>query len=210
MTQAATRWRLEGEYFENCNCDIVCPCLFSAAGPMAAAPTQGYCDLGIAFHVNRGSYGDASLDGLNVVAAVHADGPMGGGNWSLGLYLDERGSPQQREALQAIFSGGAGGPMAALAPLVGKILGVKTAPITFNIDGRRRSVQIPNVMQMAVEALPSMNPDGELWVANAHPFNMEKLALAKGAAGNTFSDYGMRWDNSGKNGFYCSIRWSNA
>ena len=209
MTQAATRWRLEGEYFENCNCDIVCPCLFSAAGPMAAAPTQGYCDLGIAFHVNRGSYGDTSLDRLNVVAVVHAEGAMGGGNWSLGLYLDESGSPEQREAVQAIFSGGAGGPMAALAPLVGKILGVKTAPITFSVDGKRRSVQIPNVMQMAVEAVPSMNPDGELWVANAHPFNMEKLALAKGTAGSTFTDYGMRWDNSGKNGFYAAISWSN-
>jgi len=208
MTQATPRWNLQGDYFENCNCDIVCPCLFSPGEPLTTPPTQGYCDVGLAFHIDRGAFGGVSLDGLNVVAVAHADGPMGGGNWSLALYLDQRGSEQQREALQTIFSGAAGGPMAVLAPLIGNVLGVKPAPIAFTKDGRRRSVQIPNVMQMAVEAIPSLNPDGEIWVSNAHPINMEKLALAKGAAGSTFSDYGMRWDNSGKNGHYAAISWS--
>ena len=209
MTQSV-RWNLQGDYFENCNCEVVCPCLFSAAGPMAAPPTKGFCDIGFAFHIERGTYGGTSLDGLSVVVAAHADGPMGGGNWSLAVYLDERGTDRQREGLQAIFSGSAGGPMGELAPLVGNVLGAKSAPITYAQDGKRRSVQIPNVMQMAVEPVASMNPDGsEIWVSNAHPFNMEKLALAKGASGSTYNDFGMRWDNSGKNGAYAAINWSN-
>jgi len=209
MTQAATRWSLQGEYFENCNCDFICPCVFAATGPLTALPTDGYCDVGFAFHIDRGAYGSVSLDGLNVVAAVHADGVMGSGNWKMALYLDDRASAPQAEALQAIFSGAAGGPMAALAPLVGEVLGVKPASISFERSGRRRSVRIPNVMQMAVEGMPSMNPESEIWVATGHPIAPERMALATGAAGNTFNDYGMRWDNSGKNGFYAAISWSN-
>lgn len=209
MTQAGPRWSLEGDYFENCNCEFLCPCLFAPGGPLATPPTQGYCDVMLAFHIDRGTYGTVSLDGLNAVVAVHADGAMGNGNWKLAAYFDARANGQQREALQAIFSGSAGGPMAAFAPLVGEVLGIKTAAITYTKDGRRRSVSVPGFIQMGVEGIPSMNPDSEAWVASGHPVAPEKLALAIGVAGSTFSDYGMRWDNSGKNGHYAPIRWSN-
>ena len=205
----AVRWNLEGEYFENCNCDIICPCEVSPLGPLAAPPTQGHCDLALAFHVNSGSYGDVRLDGLNVVAVAYAAGPMGQGGMKMGVYIDDRADERQAEALQAVFSGGAGGPMAAFAPLIGEILGVKKVPITFTVDGKRRRVEIPNVMNMGVQALPSMKPDGsEIWLGFGHPFNPDQLAVAVGEEGS-FSDYGMRWDNSGKNGHYARINWSS-
>ena len=74
----ATAWRLSGDYFENCNCNVVCPCLISPAAPFTARPTEGVCDLALAFHIDQGSYGDVSLAGLNVALAVYAPGPMGG------------------------------------------------------------------------------------------------------------------------------------
>ncbi len=210
MTATQTRWQIEGDYFENCNCAIVCPCLFSAGPPMTAQPTEGPCEVPFAFHIERGSYGDVQLDGLNTVVVLRTPGVMGEGNASVALYLDERADKRQREALQAIFSGAAGGPMGALAPLVGEVLGAKVVPITFTKEGKRRVVEIPGVMHMAVRAVPSLNPDGELWVENAHPFAMDRLALAVGQAGNHFEDYGMRWDNSGKSGFYAAIRWASS
>jgi hypothetical protein len=75
-------------------------------------------------------------------------------------------------------------------------------------DGRRRSVTVPNTVQMAVDGMPSLNPDSEVFVASGHPFNPEKLALATGAPGSTFNEFGMRLDNSGKNGHYAELRWS--
>ena len=42
---AENKWRLSGDYFENCNCDVVCPCLFSTAPPLTARPTQGECNV---------------------------------------------------------------------------------------------------------------------------------------------------------------------
>ena len=58
-----TKWQLTGDYFENCNCDVVCPCLVSRSPPLTAKPTQGECDVAIAFHIETGSYGQVSLDG---------------------------------------------------------------------------------------------------------------------------------------------------
>jgi hypothetical protein len=203
------KWELSGDYFENCNCDVVCPCLVSAGPPMTARPTQGVCDVALAFHVDKGKYGDVSLDGLNVVVAVHTPGAMGEGNWTLAAYIDERADDRQTEALGAIFGGAVGGPMAIFAPLVAKNLGAKKVTIDYAVNGKKRSVGIPGVMNMTVEPLPSMHPSGETWAALGHPVAPDKLALAVGSKGSTFADHGMRWDNSGKNGHYAPIRWSN-
>lgn len=205
-TQA--KWELSGDYFENCNCNVVCPCLVSTGAPLTARPTQGVCDVALAFHIDKGNYADVSLDGLNVVVAAHTPGPMGEGNWTLAAYIDERADDQQTEALGAIFSGVAGGPMAIFAPLVGKNLGAKKVAINYAVKGKSRTVNIPGIMNMAVEPLGSLHPSGEIWAAAGHPVAPERLALAVGSRGSTFADHGMRWDNSGKNGHYAPIRWS--
>ena len=119
----AAQWHLSGDYFENCNCSVVCPCLVSKAPPLTSRPTEGVCDVGVIFHIENGRYGDVTLDGLNVALAIHTPGPMGEGNWAVGAYIDERADAKQTEALGAIFTGTAGGPMAAFAPLISKNLG---------------------------------------------------------------------------------------
>ena len=58
------KWQLSGDYFENCNCDVVCPCLVSPNAPLTAQPTQGACDVAIAFHIDRGDYDGVPLDDL--------------------------------------------------------------------------------------------------------------------------------------------------
>jgi hypothetical protein len=203
------QWRLSGEYFENCNCSVVCPCLMSTSAPLAARPTEGACEVVLAFHIDRGSYDGVSLDGLNIALAVLAPGPMGDGNLSAAAYIDERADDRQTAALGAIFTGAEGGPMAAFAPLITTHLGVKKTPIRYAVAGTHRSVEIPGIMQMAVEPIPSLHPSGETWVAAGHPVAPDKMALAVGSSGSTFADYGMRWDNSGKNGHYAPITWAN-
>lgn len=208
---SAPSWRISGDYFENCNCDAACPCLFSGAQPFTAAPTQGACEVAFAFHLDQGTYGDVPLAGLNVVVIARTPGPMIEGNWSAALYMDERADGRQQEALQAIFTGAAGGVMGNFAPLIGEVLGVKTVPITWQKEGKRRTVEIPGIMDMAVHASPSVaGPEAEIVAANAHPFAPAGVTMAVGEDGSTWTDYGMRWDNSGKNGHYAPIAWSNA
>src|SRR5260221_196346 len=101
----ATQWQLSGDYFENCNCDIVCPCLFSALPQLTAQPTSGACEVAIGFHVEQGRYGDVSLDGLNTAVMSRTPGAMGVGNWSVALHSDQRASEQQRRILVGCVAG---------------------------------------------------------------------------------------------------------
>jgi hypothetical protein len=206
---AQVQWRFTGDYFENCNCSVVCPCLVSKAAPLTSRPTEGVCDVVAIFHIERGNFGDVSLDGLNVAVAIHTPGPMGEGNWSVGAYIDERANDKQTEALGAIFTGAVGGPMATFAPLISTNLGAKKVPISYRIAGKSRSAEIPGILHMAVDPVPTLHPSGEMWANTGHPISPDKLAFAMGVAGSTFTDHGMRWDNSGKNGHYAPISWSN-
>lgn len=108
-------WKLEGDYFEACNCDTVCPCVF------LGNPDQGECDVTIAWHIDKGHFDDTFLDGLNVVAVFHTPGNMfTGPKWKAALYLDERATKEQADALGKIYSGKAGGFFAVIAGFIGE------------------------------------------------------------------------------------------
>src|SRR5438552_1648959 len=104
----ATQWQLTGDYFENCNCNVVCPCLASPAAPLTSRPSEGACDVALVFHVDQGKYGGLALDGLNIAVVAHAPGPMAEGNWSVAAYIDERADEQQTAALGAPAASGKG------------------------------------------------------------------------------------------------------
>lgn len=203
---ATQSWRLDGDYFETCSCDYLCPCLPSN---LAAAPTRGHCYFALVFHVERGHHGGVALDGLSFAVLGYTPAAMGAGNWSVGVILDERGSEVQRDALLAIASGQAGGPMGAVAPLLGTFLGAEAKPIQYERDGMRRSVSIPGVLDQAVEGTPSVSRPGEpVCIDNsAHPANA-RLALAH-AVRSSLHAFGLDWDDaSGRNnGHFAPFSW---
>ena len=181
MAATAIRWQIVGDYFENCNCDVVCPCVFSPRPFLTGKPTNGFCEVAFAFHVDQGVYENIRLDGLNAVVIARSPGTMAEGNWAAAVYLDEKADDHQREALQAIFTGAAGGrPLGGLAPLISTVLGIKSAAITYEKRGKRRAVQIPNLMDMGVHPAPGLDPEKEIFATNAHPFAPEGVAMAVG------------------------------
>ena len=97
-----TAWQVSGQYFETCNCDYLCPCV---PGNLAARPTKGNCIFPMVFHVDQGRYGNVTLDGLNFAIIASSPWIVGEGNLSAGVILDERATPEQREALTMIASG---------------------------------------------------------------------------------------------------------
>ena len=141
------KWDLKGGYFENCNCQILCPCV--VPGP-PLEPTEGHCDVGFAFHVDQGDYNGVSLDGLNFVIAAHTPGIMGHGGWTTAFYVDERANDEQRRALERILSGEIGGPMAAWMSLTANMLGITYAAIEYQEEGMDRRASIPGVMDFHV------------------------------------------------------------
>jgi hypothetical protein len=205
----AEAWRIGGEYLENCNCEVLCPCLLgprNALGGAAARPTEGVCDVPVVFSVERGRYGGVSLDGTHAALAVHTPGPMGDGNWTVGLYVDGA-TAEQRAALEQIFGGAAGGVMARLAPLVATRLPTRAAPITFGKEGRRRWATIPGVLDVEVEGIEGRDPGTETWIDNVRHFVSRRLAAAR-ATRSSYRDHGLTWANGGRNAHYATFEWT--
>jgi len=199
-------WQIAGEYFETCSCTYVCPCLPSN---LAAPPTKGHCYFAFAFQVERGHYGQVRLDGLSFAVLGYTPGVMAEGNASVGVILDARASREQQDALTAIASGQAGGPMAALGPLITTFLGAEAKPIQFEKNGMSRAVSIPGVLDQAVEGVPSVSKAGEpLYLDNTmHPAN-SRLALAKAKRSHLHA-FGLSWDDTsgGNNGHFAPFTW---
>ena len=200
----AEKWNITGEYFESCNCDLICACLVQADTP------RDRCDAALAFHIDSGTYGQTKLDGLSAVLVVSFPGPgkMRNGNWTAAVYVDEKGTKEQQEALGNIFSGKAGGtPGALFTGLVSKFLGVKATPISFLINGNDRKLSIPNILDIDISAVTGRDGKEPIWATNAaHPVS-QKLALAASRA-YSYSDHNLSWNTSGTNGHFAPFTWA--
>jgi hypothetical protein len=153
-------FHVSGDYFESCNCQVSCPCIFLAPA------TEDACDVVLAWHIRRGEMDGVSLEDLTVALAVHSPKLMTEGGWKAALYLDDRADADQAKALGAIFSGQAGGHLANVAPLIGTVTGVHSAPIRFDTDGGRRRVSVGDVLDMDVEELKGMDGVGAPVISN--------------------------------------------
>jgi hypothetical protein len=156
----------------------------------------------LAWHIEQGRFGQIDLDGLNAVLAVHSPGHMMETKWKVALYVDERANQNQRDALTQIFSGQAGGHLAGVAPLIGEVLGVKAVPIEYRSEGKRRSLRMGEIADAEIEGLPGQD-GGDVTIAN-HPFTAVPgfPAVVAKSKQMRFSDYGLKWEVSNKNGFF--------
>jgi hypothetical protein len=209
MSMTHPAWQVSGEYFETCSCDYVCPCILTN---MSARPTKGPCTFAMAYQIERGRFGGVTLDGLGFAVVGSTPGVMGEGNWKVGLVIDERATADQEQAIAGIASGQAGGPMAALGPLVTTFLGAEKKAIRFERTGLRRAVTIPGVLEQAVEGVASTAKPGEAMAVDntMHPANA-RLALAH-ALRSRLNVFGLSWeDTSGRNnGHFAPFAWQAA
>ena len=152
---AHANWSLEGEWMKNCNCAFGCPCDFNAR------PTNGECKGMLGMRILRGHFGETRLDGLGFMVMVHFPGPLHEGNGQAQPLIDERASPEQREALFAILSGrhSAEGTLFQIVPLiVTRFHEPVFAPFEWEFDqpGRTARLRVPGVLETEVE--PIRNP----------------------------------------------------
>jgi hypothetical protein len=196
-----TKWDLKGDYFEACNCEVNCPCIF------LSPPTGDDCTVLLAWHVNKGKFGDTKLDGLNVALAIYSPGHMQKVKWKAALYLDSSASKVQADVLAQIYGGKHGGNPAGLAPFIGEMLGAKTVPIKYNVSGNRRSLNIPDVTYLEVEDVPGAKGTKST-IQNA-PF-AEPLVFVAKSNRFTYADYGMNWEISNKNSFHSPFSWKGS
>ena len=198
-------WRIEGTYFENCNCDMVCPCTTSG---LTAPADNDRCKVALAFHIDTGDVDGVDVGGLTVAVVAETAALMGEGGWRMGVLMDAAATPAQAEALGAVFGGQRGGPMEGLGPLVGEMLGMESHEIDYADDGRAHRVRIGSAVDMAVEDFVSpLDPTGAGVKVSGVGFPADTLAAGHATA-SSVDVFGLSWDNTGKNSFSAPFAWS--
>ena len=196
-------WKLDGTYFENCSCEMVCPCTTSG---LAAKASYDRCKALLAFHIDHGEIEGTDVSGLTI--GVLADTPqvMIEGNWRLGVLLDDKASKEQQEKLVAVFSGQKGGPMGAAAPLVSEMLGLERVPMKSANDGRKHTVQMGSGVHVEVEDFVGGGLTAPQQVVGVfHPAN-STLTIARGTDSH-IKAFGIDFAGTGKSGFSAPFSW---
>jgi hypothetical protein len=205
---AESKWSLRGEYMESCNCDYLCPCIYT--NPQEAA-THDHCTAVMVFRIDEGHFGEIKLDGLKFALVIRSGRVMADGDWIFASVVDDSADSHQRAALAAIVAGDAGGTPALIRlNLVSDFRGVEFKPIEVTIAGFTRSAAIPDVLAFEIEGVASRNRSGDpLYIDNtAHPAN-RRLALARSRETHV-KGFGLDLDLVGKgnNGHYAPFAWS--
>ena len=147
-----TSWRMRGDAFEACSCNVTCPCNFGGD------PAQGFCEAIVGLRIQEGNYGNTRLDSLNLVLYLRMPGNIFQGNWTAGVYLDQRATQEQVQALGTILSGQAGGMFAVLSGLIGNQLAPQQVPINFETVNGEHRVTVPGLLEVGTERIPNPMP----------------------------------------------------
>ena len=198
-------WQLDGTYFENCSCDVPCPCTVS----LDLGADRDRCNALLIFNVAKGEVDGVDVSGLSVAAVADTPKVMSEGNWRLGVVIDAAASDEQAEKLGAVFSGQLGGPMEALGGLIGEDLGMERLPIEVQEDGHTHRVRIGDDIDVQVDDIVSFgNENGEpaRLVGIFHPAGSD-LTVGK-ATSSRISAFGVTMDNEGKSAFSAPFSWA--
>lgn len=203
MTQ---NWTLEGDYVEACNCDVACQCLWMEP------PNDNACIASLAWHIRDGSYGDVDLSGLSVGMLVTAEegvmfAPETG--WDVVLLVDETADEEQRDAIEDIYFGRAGGIWAAVADTHVESAETATAPIDFRREGNDFSVEIGDIATMDASGAEGFNE--EVGTVSPHPLT-ESTVMNTGRSTTATVSYDdeFSWDVSGQNAYLGDFELANA
>jgi hypothetical protein len=205
-------WRVAGDWFDVCKCNMPCPCEF------AQTPTYGDCEGILAYNIKKGNYGETRLDDLNVIAVGSFEGNIWAGDGktkvNFALFFDEKADEQQREALNMIFSGKAGGFMAEFAKLVGEVRGIEYAPIKFELadDLSYWSAEIPGKVFAKAEALTGPTTPPGKRVQTINPPGSEVGPGGVATWGISLADeadtMGFKWKRKSRSSKHIPFEWS--
>ena len=155
-------YTLEGDLLEVCNCDVLCPCW------IGEDPDNGTCDSVMGYNVRSGTIDGVDVSGRTVALSVHIPGNVLAGNWKVAMFVDDKASQPQADALVAAFSGKLGGPLADTAALIGEVAAVERAPITFDVQEGKGTLIVGGVAECVME--PYRGPTGKVTTLNESIF----------------------------------------
>lgn len=197
-------YRLEGSYFENCSCEVACPC---GASNLALPATYDRCHVLLAFNVRSGEIDGTDVSGTSVALFGDAPAQMADGGWRVGMIVDAAASEEQRPKLVSVFSGEQGGPPAMFGDFIGEVMGVEFASIAYEDDGRRHRIRIGESVDVEVEDFAAAE-EGQVMTLSGigHPAG-STLALGR-ATRSRMSLFGYDLALEGRNAHSAPFSWA--
>jgi len=142
-------YHLEGRLLEVCNCRVLCPCW------IGEDPDFGTCDTIVGWHFDKGTINGVDVAGCTICAIAHVPGNILKGNWRAAIYLSDKVTPKQEEAILSVYTGKLGGPVAELVKLIGEVVSVEKVPIQFDVQGGKGTLKVGNAGYAELEPYKS-------------------------------------------------------
>jgi hypothetical protein len=194
MPESARSYTLDGTVLEVCSCESTCPC---SAGD---DPDGGTCSTISAYHIDHGTIDTVDVADLSLVEVCQVPGNVHTSRWRVALYIDDKATRDQREALLAAFTGERGGHLAELAPLK-QYIAVEDCPIEFRVEGGKSILRVTNRISAVMEL--NDHPEGR-----PAPVRDGPCGTTPGATGHLATssehrvsapEHGMVWELTGRN-----------
>jgi hypothetical protein len=199
-------WKISGHYFENCNCDVVCPCTAS----FALGADNDRCHAVLAFHIDAGEIEGVDVSGLTIAAVLDTPKYMHEGNWRLGVLMDSAASDEQAAKMGAVFGGELGGPMAAVVPLVSESMGVERVAMDFESHDGHHVLRMGDLGHLEAEDVVPFGVENGQAVTISGAFHPAGSTLTIGKGGQyTLNAFGLGLDVAGLSAFSSEFAWSN-
>jgi hypothetical protein len=196
-------WSIKGELILNCNCTVFCPCVVSLGKHL---PTEGHCQAWAGIRIDKGKSGKTILGGLNVALLLEIPERMARGNWTAALWIDERATDAQFQALETILSGKGKGSTSIFSIVVGTYLGAERAPVAYETDGQKRRLTVPKKIIGEVQPIPGAKSGEAVVVKNSQYWIAPDITLAE-ATQSRVRAFGRVWDFVGRSAEICQIDW---
>jgi hypothetical protein len=156
-------YSLEGTILEVCNCDILCPCW------VGEDPDNGTCDAVVAWHIDQGQIDGLDVSGRTIALLGFVPGNILQGNWKAAVFVDDKASDAQMQAIGDVWTGKKGGPVADLAQLVGEIVTFEKAAITYDLQEGKGTLRVGDYVD--AEMAPYVGATGRTTTLNDSIFS---------------------------------------
>ena len=207
-TAAKTPWRMTADEVVTCNCAWGCPCQFNAL------PTKGRCEALAAIRVRQGTYGKTKLDGVTFAAAYWWPKAIHEGNGTVCLAIDEKATPEQRDAILNIASGKNGGTFFEIfASTITTALDPMFVPITFQTDRDKRvaALKVPGLGEFRAEPIknPVTGEEHRARIQLPNGFDYKEAEVGN-CVMNKATFGGKKIDNQNTYAQFAQVEWSNS
>ena len=196
-------YQLEGRLLEVCDCNVLCPCWIGEDAD------NGTCDGSLAYHIDQGQIDGLDVSGLTIGIMGDIPGNILQGNWRVAVFVDDRATPRQHQALVDAWSGNLGGPLADMAKLIGEVVAVERAPISFDVREGEGRLTIGTVVDASLS--PYRSASGNLTTLNESVFSTIPGSPAYVAKSSRYKREGSKYglhdvDLQGRNAIQGSFR----